>query len=103
VFTKNLTNLPGTPFSLQNLYNLLSGLACYLIRFAIIFTAIMFIIYGISFLSSRGSSQGMISAKTALTRGIIGALVVFGVFTIILTVANIVGVNYPILNMISCG
>lgn len=94
-----LTNLKGTNLSIQGLADLLKGLACYFIRFAIIATTTMMVVYGIMFLQSRGNPQGMTSAKKALIWGIVGAVVIFAVFTIILSVAALFGVSYP---MLSC-
>jgi hypothetical protein len=64
--------------------------------------AIMTVFYGIMFLKSRGSPQGMTQTKKALTWGIVGTLVIFGVFTIILSIAALVGAPYDILGIVRC-
>lgn len=107
-FTSNLGNFPGGVFTVTTLVNIVRQLACYFIRFGIISVVAAFIFYGIMFLKSRGSPQEFGGAKKALTWGIVGGLVIFGVFTIILTVSNLVGygatvyTDYPILIIVNC-
>ena len=102
IFTDNLNDAPGRNFTFENLIKLFGGLACWSMRVAMILIAGAMIIYGLMFLKSRGSPQGMENAKKAFTWGLVGALVIFGVFTIILSVASLVGVDYPI-DIIRCG
>ena len=99
---QNLSGLPGTDITVQWVINLLTNWACYFIKFAIIATTGAIIIYGILFLKSRGNPQGMTSGRKALSWGIVGGIVIFGVFTIILSTSYLVGVSYPILNIINC-
>jgi len=101
-FTNSLGNFPGGVFTIQNLVNLIRRLACYFLRFGIICVTIAFVVYGISFLTSRGNPQGFSMAKKSLTWGLIGGIVIFGVFTIILSVASLLGINFPITNMVLC-
>jgi len=104
IFTTGLSNSPGAVFTITNLIKLISGLACYAIRFAIIASVIALVVYGIMFLKSRGNPQEFGGAKKALTWGLVGVAVIFGVFTIILTVSSLVGygaTNYTGFNTIS--
>lgn len=101
-FTSNLGDFPGGIFTVTTLVNIVRRLACYFIRFGIISVVAAFIFYGIMFLKSRGSAQEFGGAKKALTWGIVGGLVIFGVFTIILSVADFIGVSYPILTIVQC-
>ena len=99
---RSLTGFQGTDLSVTGLFSLLTSLTCYFIQFAIIMISVMIIVYGIMFLQSRGNPQGMMSSRKALAWGIVGGIVIFGVFTIILSVANLIGIDYPILNIINC-
>lgn len=102
-FTGYLDNLPGAQISLEWLFATLGSLACYLLQFAIISIGVMIVVYGIMFIKSRGNPQGVTTAKKSLTWGLVGGLVIFGVFTIILTLGDIIGVtNYPILDIVKC-
>src|SRR3989344_4433976 len=103
--TQVINDLPpefGKNLTVQWLVNFLTNFICYFIRFAIISLVGMIIIYGILFLKSRGSPQSMMSSRKALLWGIVGGVVIFGVFTIVLSVANLIGVDYPILKMFNC-
>ncbi len=98
-------NIPGQAFTIQNFFNLLIGLSCRFIKFGIIALGVMLIVYGLMFLMSRGDSTGFTNAKKAFGWGIVGGLVIMGVFTIILSVTAILGaltgkeVTYPITEM----
>ncbi len=100
-FGTNLGNYPGV-LSVTNIVTLFSRLVCYIIRYAIIATMVALIIYGIMFLKSRGNAQEFGGAKKALAWGLVGTAVIFGVFTIILSVASVIGVSYPITTYIQC-
>ena len=101
-FTDSLINFRGSEFNVQALFRLLNGLACWFIRAGIILIGVMMIVYGLLFLKSRGSPQGMNYAKQALAWGVVGGAVIFGVFTIILTLAYLLDVDYPITTLITC-
>ncbi len=67
------------------------------------------IVYGISFLLSRGNATSLSDAKKALWAGIMGGVVILGVFTIILSVTSIMSAvgfqnvpTYTIANIITC-
>ena len=99
---QNLTGFRGIDLSVQWLANFLKSFACYFIRFAIVSISVMIVVYGIMFLQSRGTPQGMTSAKKSLLWGLVGGIVIFAVFTIVLSVANLIGVDYRILEAVSC-
>lgn len=107
-FTTNLGDFPGGEFSATKLVNLVGGLACYFIRFGMVAVVVAFVVYGIMFLKSRGNPQEFGGARKSLAWGVVGGLVIFGVFTIILSVSEIVGfgasnyTQYPILKIIQC-
>lgn len=101
-FGENLGELDGINFTPNFLYRLLDTFACRLFQFAMVITGIMFVIYGIMFFMTRGNPTKMTDAKKALWYGIIGGLVIFGVTTLILSVAMLVGVDYDIASFITC-
>ena len=105
--TDNLKNAPGVALDIQVFFSLLSKLSCWFLRFGIIALGVMMIVYGILFLKSRGSSTEFSSAKEAFGWGIVGGLVIMGVFTIILTIPELlklgtsVPIDYPLLKILN--
>ncbi|MDO8496829.1 MAG: hypothetical protein Q7S43_05265 [bacterium] len=103
----NLKNAPGAALDIQVFFNLLSKLSCWFLRFGIIALGVMIIFYGILFLKSKGSASEFSNAKKAFGWGIVGGLVIMGVFTIILTIPSLLGaingtpISYPILKILS--
>lgn len=77
-------------FSVQSVPKILSGLACYFIRFALILVGVAVILAGIIFILSRGNPTAFVNAKRNLLYVIIGGLVIYGVYTIILSVSLLV-------------
>jgi len=76
----------GENFTIQRVFGIIVGLACYLIRISIILILIAVLYYGFRFLLSRGDPTKVAGAKTALGWGIVGILVIFSTYTIIQTV-----------------
>ena len=105
--TDNLKNAPGIALDIQNFFSLLSRLSCWFLRFGMIALGVMMIVYGILFLKSRGDSTEFLNAKKAFGWGIVGGLVIMGVFTIILTIPELlklgtsVPIDYPILKILN--
>ena len=77
-------------FTLQMIPKILAGLACYTVRFGLIAVGIALVLAGIIFLLSRGNPTAFSSAKKNLLYVIIGGLVIYGVYTIILSFAYFV-------------
>ena len=65
----------------------MSGLACYFVRFALILIGVVIIFSGILFIVSRGNPAGFANAKKTFLYALTGALVVYGVYTIILSLS----------------
>ena len=103
IFSGNLNEGPGGRVTVQFLFNILQGIACWSVRFGMILVGIMIVIAGIMYFLSRGNTQKMTDAKKTLTWGVVGAMVIFGVFTIIYSVAVIIGVEYSFFQTLSCG
>lgn len=89
--TDNLDNFKGAVFTVSNLFNMLSNFSCWFLRFALIALGIMIVVYGVMFILSRGNPTEMSGAKKALGWGIVGGLVIMGVFTIVLTIPQLLG------------
>ena len=108
IFTSGLDDSPGAVATVTNLVKLIGSLACYFIRFGIIAAVIALVVYGIMYLKSRGNPQEFGGAKKAFSWALVGVAVIFGVFTIILTVSSLVGygassyTEYPIFDIIKC-
>lgn len=105
--TTNLDNAPGIVFNVQNFFNLLTGLSCWFLRLGIIALGVMMIVYGLMFLKSRGSPTEFANAKKAFGWGIVGGLVIMGVFTIVLTIPELLKlgtsapIDYPLLKILN--
>jgi len=85
-------------FDLWKIPQMLSGLACYGIRFAMILFAIVVVYTGIRFLLSRGNPTEFNKTKKIFFTVLLGGLVVYGVYTIILTFGSYFGyTNLPYL------
>lgn len=74
-------------FTFQSIPKIFAGLACYFVKFGIIAFGVAILASGIAVLLSRGNPAAFLSAKKFLMYAIIGGLVIYGVYTIILTVS----------------
>lgn len=83
-----LSNQPGVDLSIQNIFGILQGIACWATRFVLIIMVGMIIWYGLLFMTSRGDPTKFTNAKKNLWYGIIGIIVILGAYTIISTVGN---------------
>lgn len=78
---------PLEGFTVQLVPKILVGLACYIVRFGLIAVGLAIILAGIIFIFSRGNPTAFANAKKNLLYVIIGGLVIYGVYTIILSVS----------------
>lgn len=81
---------PLEGFTVQLVPKILAGLACYVVRFGLIAVGLAIILAGIIFIFSRGNPTAFTNAKKNLLYVIIGGLVIYGVYTIILSVSLLV-------------
>ena len=86
----DLSNAPGINLTIDGIFNIINGLACWLADIAIVLMVIAIIFYGIQFLISRGDPGKVTDARKSLTWGIVGILVILGTYTIIASVGNAV-------------
>ena len=88
------TGYQGVDLTIQSIFGIITGLACWFSRFALILIVIYIIIYGIKFMMAQGNQTKYDEAKKSFTWGLVGVLVVLGTYTIIATVANALGADY---------
>lgn len=86
----DLSGTPGIDLTIQSLFGILTGLACWMSRFVIVIMVAAIIWYGIQFLISQGDPGKFTSAKKSINYAIIGIVVVLGAYTIISTVGTAV-------------
>ncbi len=83
-----LSNQPGIDITVQSLYGIIAGLACWFSRFSLVLIVMMTVWYGIGFITSQGDPGAFGKAKKGLTYCVIGTIVILGAYTIIATVGN---------------
>lgn len=84
---------PLEGFTVQSVPRILAGLACYMVRFGLIAVGLAIIFTGIIFIFSRGNPTVYANAKKTLLYTVIGGLLIYGVYTIILSVSGLLGVD----------
>ena len=82
---------PGVDFTIQQVRNIIVGLACWLTQISFFVIVIFILFYGFLFFKSQGNPAKVDDAKRALGYGIIGMIVILGAYTIIATVTNALG------------
>lgn len=85
------SNLGVENLTIQKVFDIIVGIACFMIRISIAIIVIAVIFYGIKFLVSQGDPTAVGDAKRALGWAVVGILVIFGTYTIIKTVSYVVG------------
>src|SRR3989344_1798919 len=81
----------GIPLTIQSVFGIITGLACWFTRFALVLMVVMIVFYGIKFMMSQGNQTKFDEAKKSFTWALVGVLVILGTYTIILTVADLLG------------
>ncbi len=84
---------PEYDLTIEKVIAIITGFTCWAAEIAILILIGALFFYGIQILFSRGNPVSFQSAKKAFSTAIIGAFVILGVYTIIATVANTVGVK----------
>ena len=83
----------GIDLTIQDVFAIINGLACWFARIASLLMVIFIILAGIRFMAARGDPKAYDVAKKNFGHVLIGLLVILGVYVIIATVANAVGVT----------
>jgi len=93
----------GVPLTIQSVFGIITGLACWFTRFALILIVVYIIIYGTKFMMAQGNPTKYEEAKKSFTWGLVGVLVILGTYTIIATIANALGADYSLIVPLDCG
>ncbi|OGN07418.1 MAG: hypothetical protein A3B86_01565 [Candidatus Yanofskybacteria bacterium RIFCSPHIGHO2_02_FULL_38_22b] len=80
-------------FTLWQIPLILSRLSCYFFQFAGIIFVIWIIYVGIKFLLARGNPTAFSETRKTFLYSLLGGLIIYGVYTIILSVAALFGVS----------
>jgi len=89
-------------FTIQDIPRIVTGFACRSSFIVLIFIVGWMAYCGIKFLTSFGNPTAFSQAKTNFYWSIVGTIVIFGVYTIIVTVATFVGYQGFSLVPLSC-
>jgi len=92
----------GIDLTIQGVFLIITGLACWFTRFALVLMVVMIVFYGVKFIMSQGNQTKFDEAKKAFTWALVGVLVILGTYTIIATVANELGANYTLIIPLNC-
>ena len=96
------TGYQGVDLTIQSVFGIITGLACWFSRFALILIVVYIIIYGIKFMTAQGNATKYEEAKKSFTWGLVGVLVILGTYTIIATIANGLGADYSLIVPLNC-
>lgn len=92
----------GIDLTIQNVFGIITGLACWFTQFALVLMVVMIVFYGIKFMMSQGNQAKFDEAKKSFTWALVGVLVILGAYTIIATVANGLGANFTLFIPLNC-
>lgn len=87
---RGLSNQPGVDITIQSLFGIITGLACWATRFVMVIMVIMIVWYGFRMMASQGNDIKFKDARKSVNYAVIGILVVMLTYTIIATVGNAV-------------
>src|SRR3989344_2342530 len=91
------SDLPGIDLTIDDVFNIINNFACWLWSVAMILIIIALILVGLRMMNARGKPEEFSKAKINFLHIIVGALVIMGVYVIIATVANAVGVDVSLI------
>ena len=81
----------GINLSIQDVADIINGLACWLTRIATAIMVIFLVLAGLRFMYAQGDTTRLTAAKKNFQHVLIGILVIMAVYVIIATVAHAVG------------
>ena len=90
-FSASAEEYTGIDLTIQSVFGIITGLACWFTRFALILMVVMIVFYGIKFMISQGDPTKFGEAKKSFLWALVGTLVILGTYTIILTIADFIG------------
>jgi hypothetical protein len=92
--------LPGEDLSIQDVFAIINGIACWLLRTVGAVMVIFLVIAGLRFMSAQGNPAKLTEARKSLNYAFLGILVIMGVYVIIATVANAVGSSFSLIPLV---
>ena len=92
----------GVDLTIQSVFGIITGLACWFTRFALILIVVFIVINGIKFMTAQGNPEAYGLAKKTFMWNLVGILVILGTYTIIATVANGLGADYSLIVPLDC-
>ncbi len=96
------TEAPGIDLTIQDILGIITGLACWFTRVALVFIVVAIIYYGLKFMMAQGDPTKLAETKKSFLWGLVGVLVILGTYTIIATVANVLGADYTLFLPLMC-
>lgn len=93
---------PGIDLTVQRVTEIITELACWFSRTALVFIVMAVVYYGVKFMMSKGDPTKLTEARKSFLWGLVGVAVILGTYTIIATIANALGLDYNLLPL-SCG
>lgn len=100
--SQHLTDQPGINLTIQDVMGIITGLACWITRVALVFIVVAVIYYGVRFMTAQGDPAKLTDARKSFLWGLVGIAVILGTYTIIATVANALGADYTLFIPLSC-
>jgi RsiW-degrading membrane proteinase PrsW (M82 family) len=98
----DVSKQPGFEITIQDVFGIITGLACWFTRVALVLIVVAIIFYGVQFLTAQGNPSKLSDAKKSFLWGLVGVLVILGTYTIIATVANSLGADYTLFLPLNC-
>ena len=86
--SEGLANAPGVNLTIQSLFGIVAGLACWSTRFVTVIMVVMIVWYGFQMMASQANVTKFETARKSLGYAVIGMIVILGAYTIIATVGN---------------
>jgi len=90
----------GVDLTIQDVADIINGLACWLIRVIFAVMVIFLILAGLRFMAAQGDPAKLTTAKKNLTQVLIGIVVIMAVYVIIATIANAVGSDFSFVPLV---
>src|SRR3989344_2002472 len=91
--SNHLTDQPGINLTIQDVLGIITGLACWITRVALVFIVVAVVYFGVKFLTAQGDPTKLTEARKSFMWGLAGIIVILGTYTIIATVAYSLGVT----------
>ena len=77
--------------TIEKVMEIFQRFACWSAQLGLALMVIMLVYFGVIFLMNRGNPEGVSGAKKGLRWGILGIIVILGAYSIIFSVANVLG------------